>query len=48
MLANILTAAASWLAEHPLLTYSVPEEFQGNLPYCSINALLLSGWRITM
>ncbi len=31
MLANILTAAASWHAEHPLLTYSVPEEFQADL-----------------
>ena len=31
MLANILTAAASWHAEHPLLTYLVPEEFQADL-----------------
>jgi len=31
MLADILTAAASWQAEHPLLTYSVPEEFQTDL-----------------
>ncbi len=31
MLANVLTAAASWQAEHPLLTYSVPEEFQADL-----------------
>ncbi len=31
MLANILTAAASWHAEHPLLTYLVPEEFQAEL-----------------
>jgi len=31
MLANILTSAASWHAEHPLLTYLVPEEFQADL-----------------
>ncbi|GAC1394415.1 MAG: hypothetical protein NVS4B11_18000 [Ktedonobacteraceae bacterium] len=31
MLANILTAAANWHAEHPLLTYLVPEEFQADL-----------------
>ena len=31
MLANVLTAAASWHAEHPLLTYLVPEEFQADL-----------------
>ncbi len=28
MLANVLTAAASWQAEHPLLTYLVPEELR--------------------
>ncbi len=31
MFANVLTAAASWHAEHPLLTYIVPEEFQTDL-----------------
>ncbi|GAC1402066.1 MAG: hypothetical protein NVS4B12_12670 [Ktedonobacteraceae bacterium] len=31
MLANVLTAAASWHAEHPLLTYLVPEELQADL-----------------
>ncbi len=31
MLADILTASASWQAEHPLLTYLVPEEFQADL-----------------
>ena len=31
MLANILTSAASWHAEHPLLTYVVPGEFQADL-----------------
>ena len=31
MLADVLTASASWQAEHPLLTYLVPEEFQADL-----------------
>ncbi len=31
MLAHVLTAAASWQMEHPLLTYLVPEEFQSQL-----------------
>ncbi len=31
MWVNILTAAASWHAEHPLLTYIVPKEFQADL-----------------
>src|SRR5712692_1265696 len=31
MFADILTAAASWQSEHPLLTYIVPTELQDEL-----------------
>ena len=31
MLAEVLTSAASWQSEHPLLTYSVPEDLQSQL-----------------
>ena len=28
MLANVLTSAANWIGEHPLLTYLVPAEME--------------------
>ena len=31
MLADVLTSAASWDTEHPLLTYLVPPEMQNEL-----------------
>jgi primosomal protein N' (replication factor Y) len=31
MLANVLTSAASWNSEHPLLTYIVPAELEGTI-----------------